>query len=66
MTTLFDFGSGMGHPLDTSFTYGTKIWGGDLKSSHDKVFEKGMKMHPMSQVKVHFSITSHVLLTKFG
>jgi hypothetical protein len=27
-----------------TFTYGTKTWGGDLKNSHWKVFEKGMKI----------------------
>ena len=32
--------------LPTS-TYGTKIWGGDLKNSYWKVFEKGLKMHMM-------------------
>ena len=35
------------------FTYGTQIWGGILKNSHWKVFEKGMKMHMTSHVKVH-------------
>ena len=45
-----------------TFTYGTKIWGGggDLETSHWKVFEKGMKMHIMSYVKVHFSTTYHI------
>ena len=28
-----------------TFMYGTEIWKGDLKNSHWKVFEKGMKMH---------------------
>ena len=36
-----------------TFTYGTKSWGGDLKNSHWKVFEKGMKMNMMSHIKVH-------------
>ena len=26
-----------------TFTYGTKIWGGNLKDSHWKVFEKGIR-----------------------
>ena len=33
-----------------TFTYGTKIWDGDLKYSHWKVFEKGMKMDMVSHV----------------
>ena len=49
-----------------TFTYGTKVWGGDLKNSHWKVFEKGMKMHMMSHVKVHSLIIYHILLAKFG
>ena len=40
-----------------TFTYGTEIWGGDLKNSHWKVFEKGMKIHMMSHVKVCSSTT---------
>jgi len=46
--------------------YGARIWGGDLKSSHWKVSEKGMKMHMMSHVKVCSSTTYHILLAKFG
>ena len=43
--------------MPSTFTYGAGIWGGNLKKSHWKVFEKGMKMHMMSRVKVHSSIT---------
>ena len=49
-----------------SFIYGTKIWGGDLKNSPWKGFEKGMKMHVMSHIKVRSSITYHILVAKFG
>jgi hypothetical protein len=45
--------------------YGTEIWGGDLKNSYWKVFEKGMKMHMVSQVQVHSLTTHHILLAKF-
>ena len=40
-----------------TFTYGTEIWGSDLKNSHYKVSEKGMKMHVMSHNKVRSSTT---------
>ena len=36
-----------------TFTYGTKIRGGDLENSHWKVFKKCLKMHMMSHAKVH-------------
>ena len=36
-----------------TFMYGIEIWGGNLKYSHWKVFEKSMKMHMMSYVKVY-------------
>ena len=39
-------------------TYGTEIWGGDFKNSHWKDFEKNMKIHIMSHVKVH-SLTTY-------
>ena len=48
-----------------SFTYGTAIWGGELENSHWKVFEKGMKIHMMSHVKVCSSTTYHILLAEF-
>ena len=48
-----------------TFTYGTKIWGGDLKNSHWKVFEEGKKMHMMSHVKVRPLTTYHILLVEF-
>ena len=48
-----------------TFTYGTEIWEGDLKSSHWKVFEKGMKIHMMSHIKV-CSSTYRILLVEFG
>ena len=44
--------------------YGTEIWGGDLKNSHWKVFEKGMMMNMMPHIKV--CPTYHMLLAKFG
>ena len=44
-----------------TFTYG----GGDL-NSHWKVFEKGMKIHVMSRVKVRFLTTYHILWVEFG
>ena len=47
-------------------TYGIKIWGGDLKDSHWKVSEKGMKTHMESHVKARSSTTYHVLLLGFG
>ena len=36
----------------STFTYGIKIWGGNLNYSHWKVFEKGMKIHMMYIIKV--------------
>jgi hypothetical protein len=48
-----------------TFTYGTEIRGGKLKNPHWKVFEKGMKMHMMSHVKVHSPTTYHILMAKF-
>jgi hypothetical protein len=45
--------------------YGAEIWGGEVKNSHWKVFEKGMKMHMMSHVKVCFLTTYHILLVEF-
>ena len=43
-------------------TYGIEIWKGDLKYSQWKVFEKGMKMHMISHVKVCCLTTYHILL----
>ena len=48
------------------FTYDTKTWGGNLKSSQWKALEKGMKMHTMFYVKVRSSTTYRILLAKFG
>ena len=48
-----------------TFTYGIEIWGGNLKNSHWKVFEKGMKMYMMSHIKVRSSTTYHILLVEF-
>jgi hypothetical protein len=48
-----------------NFTYGTEIWGGNLKDSHWKALEEGMKTH-MSYVKVCSSTTYQILLAKFG
>ena len=48
-----------------TFTYDTKIWGGNLKNSHWKVFEEGMKMHMMSHIKVHSLTTYHIFMAKF-
>ena len=50
----------------STFTYGTEIWGGDLKHPHWKVFKKGMKMHMMYHVKVRSLTTYHILPVKFG
>ena len=45
-----------------TFTYGTGIWGGDLKNSHEKVFKKCLKMHMTSQAKVQSPTTYHVFV----
>ena len=37
-----------------------------MKNSHWKVFEKDMKIHMISHIKVHPSTTYHILLAKFG
>ena len=44
-----------------------EIWGGDLKNSHWKLFEKGMKniIHMMSYVKGCSSTTQHIMLVEF-
>ena len=47
-----------------NFTYGTDIWGGNLKNSHWKDLEKGMKTH-LSYFKVCSSTTYHILLAEF-
>ena len=39
---------------------------GDLGNSFEKDFEKGMKMHMMSHVKVCSTTTYHILLHRFG
>ena len=49
----------------SSFTYGIQVWGGNLKISQWKVFEKGIKIHVMSHLKVHSSTPYHILLAKF-
>jgi hypothetical protein len=49
-----------------TFTYDTKIWGGDFINFHWKVFEKGMKMHMMSRVTVCSSTTYRILMAEFG
>jgi hypothetical protein len=49
----------------SSFMHGTQIWGGDLENSHWKVFEKGMKIHMMSHVKVCSSTTYRILPADF-
>ena len=36
----------------STFTYGIEIWGNDLKNLHWKDFEKGLKIHMMSHIKV--------------
>ena len=46
-----------------TFTNGTEIWGGDFSS---KIFEKGMKIHMMSHIKVRSLRTYYIMLTKFG
>ena len=40
-----------------TFTYGTYLWGGDLKNSHWEVFEKGLKIHMLCHVKMRSSTT---------
>ena len=43
-----------------------KNWGGELKNSHLKIFEKGVKMHNMmSHIKVRHLTTYHILLVEF-
>jgi hypothetical protein len=38
---------------DSNFhIYDAEIWGGDLKKSHWRVFEKGIEVHMMFHVKV--------------
>ena len=49
-----------------TFTYGAKIWGGDWRNHHWKVFEKGVKIHIMSHLKVCTLTTYHLFLAKFG
>ena len=49
-----------------TFTYGTKIWGGDLKNTLWKVFEKGIKIHMIPHIKVCSSTTYYILLVEFG
>jgi hypothetical protein len=49
-----------------TLTYGIEIWGGGLKNSHWRDFEKGMKMHMMPHVKVRSSTTHYILMAKFG
>ena len=46
-----------------TFTYGIKIWEGNLKTYHWKVCEKGMKIHMMFHIKVRSLTTCHNLLT---
>ena len=46
----------------STFVYGAEMLGGDLKSSHWKVFEKGMNLHMMSHIKVCSSTTHYILL----
>ena len=50
--------------LPTS-TCGIEIWGDDLKNSHCEVFEKGIKIHMVSRVKVCSSTTYHISLAEF-
>ena len=54
-----------GFRLPTSM-YGCVIWRGNLENSHWQVFEKDMKMHTMSHVKLHSLTTDCILLAKFG
>ena len=44
-----------------TFTYGTKIWGGNLSNCHWKVFEKGMEVHMMCDVEARSLTTYHIL-----
>ena len=45
--------------------YSIKIWGGNLKNFYWEVFEKAMKMHMMSHIKVCYLTTYHILLVEF-
>jgi hypothetical protein len=44
-----------------TFMYGIEIWGGDLKKSHRKVFEKGTKISYDVSHQIMFSGGSHPL-----
>jgi hypothetical protein len=46
-----------------TFTNGIEIWGGNFSS---KIFEKGMKIHMMSHIKMRSFITYYIMLTEFG
>ena len=50
---------------NSNLTYGTEVWGGDLKNSHWKVFEKDIEIRMMSHVKVCSSTTYHIILAEF-
>ena len=43
-----------------------KELGGDLETSHWKVFEKGMKVNITSHIRVCSSTTYNILLARFG
>ena len=40
-------------------------WGGNLKTSYWKVFEKGINTHMKSHIKVHSSSAYHNLMARF-
>ena len=49
-----------------TFTYGTKLWRGDLKNSYWKIFKKVMQINMMSHVKINYVAIYHILLAEFG
>ena len=48
-----------------TFMYGIEIWGSNLKNSHWKVFEKNVKMHMVSRIKVRSPTIYRMLLAEF-
>ena len=48
-----------------TFTYGIESWGGDLKNSHWKVFDKATKMHMLISRRL-FLLMSGILSISLG
>jgi hypothetical protein len=57
--TYWELKSHLYQGFGANFTYGTKAWGCDLKSSHWMVFKKGMKIHMMLHQSVIFENLSY-------